>query len=78
MRTAAVIRRGLLPALMTRHPDRHQFILLSIRTPEAAIDKHHFWLESPVPGVELRIPVTPSRREAVEHYLRMTLPEYKL
>ena len=78
VRTAAIIRRGLLPALMTRHPDRHQFILLSIRTPEAAINKHRFWLERPVPGVELRIPVTPSRREAVEHYLRMTLPEYKL
>lgn len=78
VRTAAVIRRGSLPLFLTRFPEERYFILLSIHVPQAAVDKHHFQLETPQPGVELRIPVTASRRRAIEHYLGMTLPEYNL
>lgn len=76
IRSAAVIRRDNLPRLLSRFPDDSCFILLSLRTPENAVDQWHFLMEAPQGGTELRIPYTPARRAMIEQQLHMTLPTY--
>lgn len=78
LRTAAVIRVGNVPPILCRFPDERHFILLSVKPPEEAINPQRFRMETARHGRELRVPYTRRRAKAIEHYLHMTLPEYKL
>ena len=73
IRTAAIVR--ITVGNQTADP----LILLSSREPEVALTHRALTTGKVLTKDEqLRIPLTPARRKAIEHYLGMTLPEYTI
>ena len=71
IRTAAIVR-------LSNDPRYHWIVLSTNPQPAEVIVRKRLMWKNPVRGEEVRIPYTDKRREAVEHYLHMTLPEIQL
>lgn len=73
IRTAAIVH------LSFGNQKADPLILLATLAPEAVISRRALTTSRGLAKDEhVRIPLTPARRAAVEHYLHMTLPEYHL
>lgn len=73
IRTAAIVR------ITMGGKKADPVILLSTREPEIVLTHRALTTSKVITKDEhVRIPLTPARRKAVEHYLGMTLPEYTL
>ena len=71
VRTAAIVK-------LSNDPRYHWIVLSTNPHPAEVIVRKRLIWKGPVRGEEVRIPYTGKRREAVEHYLNMTLPEIML
>ena len=73
IRTAAIFR------LMQDGKPGNAVILLTTRPPEESLTREALTTSKVLaPHEHLRIPLGYDRRKAIEHYLHMTLPEYRL
>ena len=71
VRTAAIVK-------LSNDPRYHWIVLSTNPHPAEVIVRKRLIWKGPGRGEEGRIPYTGKRREAVEHYLNMTLPEIML